>query len=267
MKLYSKTMLNEDVRPYVRPDGDSPLLLRFLGERILTGRLRGVDTDFCNYTLIARGRVVKDVRMSYCLKWIRNNFPSIPILYILKHPCAVVHSWMRLGWGKSEYIETLLSQESLVKDILGPYMDVLRGANTDVARSAFMWCLDQFLALNSMQFNDWLVTTYEDLYQNPMNEIRRSMEYIRHASTEVPHIDAHAIISDTVRTDSPILTDRDPLHAWQTELSESQIEQVLEIVRSFSLDAIYDTSPLPHKENLTSILKHQYGPFLTSDQS
>jgi len=266
LKLYSKTILNEDVRPYIRPNGASPSLLRFLREKVLTGKLRGMDTDFCNYTLIARGRIVKDVRMSYCLKWIRNNFPSVPILYILRHPCAVAHSWMRLGWGKKDYIETLLSQESLVKEILAPYMDVLRRANTDVARSAFMWCLDQFLAFKDMQFDNWLVTTYEDLYQNPTNEIRRTMAYLYPGTTEVPVIDARAIISDTVRSDSPVLTNRDPLHIWQTELSESQIEEVLEIVRSFSLDAIYDRSPLPHKENLTSILKHEYTPFLRSNQ-
>jgi hypothetical protein len=135
-------------------------------------------------------------------------------------------------------------------------MDVLRNAKTNLTKSAFVWCLDQIVPLRTMDFDDWLVSTYEDLWLDPKLEVKRMIEYFRVPCDE-SQIDRQAKIpTATVRKDSAILTNRNPIDAWKTELSASQIEEIMQVVRRFSLDLIYDTDPLPHKENLIRFLKH-----------
>jgi hypothetical protein len=83
-------------------------------------------------------RLVKEVRASLFLKWIRNNFPNVPILYMFRHPCAVVHSWAKLGWGDDD-IESLLSQDALITDYLEGYVSMIRKASTMVFNNEKRW--------------------------------------------------------------------------------------------------------------------------------
>jgi len=242
-------------RQYMRPD-EVNAAFRSFTERVLTGRIRNGWTDSHNRSLIADGRIVKEVRASLFLKWIRNNFENVTILYMLRHPCAVVSSWNRAGFQPSFDIECILGQNALVKDHLDRYLPILKKANTDIARSAVVWCIDQVVTLNTMEYRDYLVTTYEDLWLKPSDELKRIMGYIDAKNVEL-NIDARSIISDTLRRDSAILTNRNPLEAWRSDLTEYQIETVLEIVREFSLDVIYDNNPLPHNDELTRVLKHK----------
>ncbi|MGO9646401.1 MAG: hypothetical protein ACLPY5_16835 [Candidatus Bathyarchaeia archaeon] len=240
-------------RQYLRPDEVNPAFRSFT-EHVLTGRIRNGWTDSHNRSLIANGRIVKEVRASLFLKWIRNNFRNVTILYMLRHPCAVVDSWNRAGFQPSFDIECMLEQKVLVKDYLDRYMPILRTANTDIAKMAFVWCIDQVVTLNTMEHQDYLVTTYEDLWLKPNDELKLIMEYIGARDVE-PQFDARSIISDTVGRDSAILANRNPLEAWRSSLTEHQIETVLEIVRKFSLDVIYDDNPLPHNDKLASLLE------------
>ncbi len=254
---YSNDRVTEygfNFRQYLRPDDPEPDFRSFT-QRLFTGYVRNVKIDLYNSSFFPRGRIVKDIRASLFLKWISKNFSDVPIVYILRHPCAVAHSWSRLGWGERD-IASLLHQEPLFKDHLESYMITLREVKTNLARSAFVWCLDQIVPLRTMDFDDWLVSTYEDLWLNPKLEVKRMMKYFRIPCDESQIENQARIPAATVRRDSAILTSRNPIDAWKTELSDHQIEEIMRVVRRFSLDLIYDTDPLPHKENLNRFLKH-----------
>jgi len=243
---------DEETRPYLRPDEDSPSLRSFLADNVFTGRLRGLLTDYSNSTFIARGRIVKDIRICLCLKWIKNNFPNVPILFVMRHPCAVVHSWISLGWGDRE-IDSILGQKLLVEDYLNNYVDTISAAKSRTEKVAIVWCIEQLIPLTTMSNNEWLVTTYEDLYRDPTSELHRIMKYIRSRDENI-RINARTVVSDTVRTRSPVVTGRSPVETWQMELNEQEVKEILRIVHVFSLDSIYDRSFLPKSENLNRIL-------------
>ena len=240
---------------YLRP-GDADPAFRSFVERVLKGDLRNAWVDQSNRSLIARGRIVKEVRAHFCLKWIRENFPNVPIVYILRHPCAVVHSWERFGWGKPDMQS--LSQELLLKDHLEPYIDAFEQAQTTSAKIAFVWCAEQLVPLRTMNVADWVVTSYEDLLQNADGEVHKIMKYVfgdgyTKTETKAPA----SIISESARTDSAILTNRNPLDSWKTDLNPQQIEEVVAMLRRFRLDTVYDESTLPHHDSLRRILTHE----------
>jgi hypothetical protein len=243
------------LRQYVRPEDDAPAFRSF-SERVLTGHISNAWTDLWNRSLLARGRIVKEVRANLFLKWIRNNFPQVPILYIIRHPCAVAHSWTKMGWGKMD-VECMLSQELFVRDYLERYMGIFEKAKTGTAKCAFLWCIDQIVALSTMKYDDWLVTAYENLWRDPSNEVKRIMNYVHARYDESQIDDLVRTPAPTVRAGSAIITNRDPLESWRTELTEQQVGDILDIVGAFSLDGIYDRALLPHMDDLIRALKHE----------
>ena len=95
-------------RQYVRPGNDDETYLA-PAEAILTGRLRSGWSDAHNRKLCATKRLVKDIRANLLLKWIHTSFSGIPIILLLRHPCAVANSRLRLNWGT--HLDEFLSQE------------------------------------------------------------------------------------------------------------------------------------------------------------
>jgi len=248
-----------ELKKYLRP-GDADPAFRSFVERVLKGDIRNAWVDQSNRSLIARGRIVKEVRGNFCLKWIRENFPSVPIVYILRHPCAVVHSRERMGRLPAVEVQSILSQELMLKDHLEPYLNAFENAHTSLAQFAFVWCAEQLVALRTMNMADWVVTTYEDLLQNADGEIQKIMKYVfpdGYAETKTKIKAPTSIISESTRTDSAILTNRNPLDSWKTDLNQRQIEEIMEMLRRFRLDTIYDESSLPHHDSIRRILKHE----------
>jgi len=93
---------------YIPPNYEN-LKFKEIFEKIITGRICNIRTDRFNYFFRPEGRVIKSIRSSYFLKWMRNNFPKLPIIFIIRHPCAVVLSRINMGLeGKRirYYIET-----------------------------------------------------------------------------------------------------------------------------------------------------------------
>lgn len=86
-------------RQYLRPENDSA---RFLGPAgdILSGRIRNEWVDQHNRRLIAGKRIVKDIRTNLSLRWIKEHFPEVPIVLVLRHPCAVASSQLKGGMGR-----------------------------------------------------------------------------------------------------------------------------------------------------------------------
>ena len=211
-------------------------------EKILSGKIRNRWTDKANRYFRPGGRIIKTIRANFFLKYLRNNFPNIPIIFILRHPCAVVLSRERLGW--EAMLDIVLNQELLIKDHLEPYMGIISKAETSIQRNTCLWCVETLVPLRTMTSEDWLITTYEYLCTNPENETRRILNYIGF-DKEFKEYDIKGIIPMTVRKDSAILEGVNPLEAWRKNLSDNEINQILEIVEGFSLNSLYNEKLMP----------------------
>jgi len=240
-----KELLNKQ---YLSPSQESPQYYQIC-EKILKGYVRGTWVNRDNIIFRPEGRIVKTIRASLFLKWLKNNFPQIPIIYILRHPCAVVQSRIKLGWAIEEDLEMMLNQENLINDFLEPFIETIKSSKTPIQKTTCIWCIENYVALKSMEKEDWIVTTYEDLIVNKTPEIERIFNYLGF-SEERDLKPAKNLISITVTKDSAVIKEKNPLESWRDSLNEDEINQILEIVKNFSLDQIYDYDLLPKKSPL-----------------
>jgi len=67
-------------------------------DTILRGRVWTPYSEQRNKRIAVR-RIIKDIRTTDLIRWIRVNFPALPIVYLLQHPLAAARSWTRLGGG------------------------------------------------------------------------------------------------------------------------------------------------------------------------
>ena len=61
--------------------------------------------------------LVKTIRGNLMLGWLRQNFPSVPIIALLRDPCDVVASRLRCGWDARPVYERLRAQNLDVPNV------------------------------------------------------------------------------------------------------------------------------------------------------
>lgn len=101
--------------------------------------------DRFNESFLVRRRLVKEIRANVLLPWLHSVFPDVPIVLILRHPCAVALSRLSLRWGTT--LDDFLSQPALMDDYLHPIEADIRGATEPFDRHIFMWCIENYVPL------------------------------------------------------------------------------------------------------------------------
>jgi hypothetical protein len=228
---------------YMRPD-ESDEALRSYVQRVFTGAIRHPWIDREVDCLFPRCRVIKEVRASLLLKWIRHTFPDTPILLIVRHPCAVALSRMQLNWATDDDIAPLLNQPKLVADFLGDRMEIIRSATTTAAKHAVIWSVHHLVPLQQFEPHELTVVFYEDMCLRPDTEIPRifgaiGRDFDRTAFRAVGRPSA------TAQHTSAIVAGTDPVAGWTSALSTRQVEEVLTVVDAFGLGHLYGSSPTP----------------------
>ncbi len=228
---------------YLRSDAVNPELRSYC-EKVFTGQIRHAWIDREVAHLRPRYRVIKEIRANLFLKWARNQFPGIPFLFVIRHPCAVVLSRMELGWATDGDIEAFLSQPKLVTDFLADKVELIRGAQSPEAKHAIIWCISNLVPIKQFQGDALNVVFYENLCTQPEMEIPRIFGVIKKnyrasvfARTDDPSI--------TTTSASAVLRGENKVNRWQRELSGKQIETILSVVESFGLDFLYGDKAVP----------------------
>jgi hypothetical protein len=232
-------------KQYLRPDDGRG---EFLGPArlALTGALRDPWTDRFNGTFVARRRLIKDIRANLLLAWMRANFPGMPIVLLLRHPCAVVASRLALGW-KGNLNETM-EQEELVEDFLLPIEAEIRAARDDFERHLFLWCIDNYVPLKQLGPGEIHLVFYENLLANPEEELRSLFGFLG----DDPDGRVHARLahpSALSRKNAPVPS----VDGWR--VSASQLERTGEILSLFGLDGIYAEGPMPDPSAAYAVMK------------
>lgn len=212
---------------------------------VLSGNVQNDWVDRERIDVLTRRILVKEIRANLMLGWLHHNFGP-RIVYITRHPCAVVLSRMRLSW--QTHIDELMGQPQLVQDFLLPYEEIIRRANTDLQKQSVMWAIENLVPLSQISHYPWIRCTYEDFGQDPKGETRR---LLRGLDMRYTPLTSRAIqkISRVTRSDSAVRTTRNKLSAWQTDLSTSEINEILTIVHDFGI-TLYDDDPMPRGQLL-----------------
>jgi hypothetical protein len=223
-------------KQYLRPDDRRE---EYLGpaRTILTGGLRNFWTDRFNKKFVARRRLIKDIRANLLLGWMRANFPGMPMILLLRHPCAVAASRLALGW-KDNLSETM-EQGELVEDFLLPAEAEIRAARNGFERHVFLWCIENYVPLTQLGPGEIHLTFYENFLAHPEDEVRRLFAFLGE--------DFDGRVYRILSHPSPLSRrDEDPsLDAWRCSVTDSQLERTIEILALFGLDRVYGAGAMP----------------------
>ena len=234
-------------KQYLRPDDAREA---FLGPArlALSGALRDPWTDRFNATFVARRRLIKDIRANLLLGWMHANFPGMPIVLLLRHPCAVVTSRLALGW-KDNLGETM-AQEDLVEDFLLPMEAEIRAARDDFERHLFLWCIDNYVPLRQFARGEIHLAFYEDLLENPEDGLRSLFGFLGE--------DLDDRVYSRLGRPSPLSRSHAPppsVDGWRAQVGARQLERALEILALFGLDRVYGEGPMPDPSGAYSLMK------------
>ena len=233
-------------KQYMRPDDRREEFLQ-PARLALTGGLRDPWTDRFNGRIVARRRLIKDIRANLLLGWLRANFPGMPIILLLRHPCAVVTSRLDLGW-KDNLSETMEQQE-LVEDFLQPMEAEIRAAQGDFERHLFLWCIDNYVPLKQLGPEDVHLTYYENLLAQPEEELRSLFASLGENFDER--------VYGILRRPSPLSRRNTPVpsvEGWRSRVSGHQLERAIEILRIFGLERLYGRGTMPDPSGADALM-------------
>jgi hypothetical protein len=229
------------LRPYFRPTRDYPQW-RPMIEKVIKGDIANewVDQDLARLdgSRAPAGVLIKEIRANGVLAWLERNF-GCKIVFLLRHPCAVIASRMKLKW--ETHIDAFLSQPELMEDHLYPYEDVMKRAETDVEKHAIMWCVENFIPLNQMKQHNWITCRYEELVDNAAAEVHRILLLLGLDFTD----SRRRAIAEVVRTNRKVgLTEkRHFLDAWQKAFTQREMTDIGRIVQMFGLTVYNNYMP------------------------
>lgn len=235
---------------YARPSEPDERLLSYC-RTVLSGSIRHPWIDRGVGRLRPRCRVVKEIRANLFLRWIRERFPGLPILFVIRHPCAVVLSRIRSRWATDSDIAPFLAQEKLIEDHLRDRLGLIRGARREEEKHAIVWCVSNLVPLAQFRPGELDVFFYERLCLQPESEIDRIARILGEGPLEVTVARRERALarigepSGTTLKSSAVWTGEDLVGRWRDHLSKGQIDNILAVVDAFGLGHLYGRSLLP----------------------
>jgi hypothetical protein len=215
--------------------------------RLLAGESRSLWTDRGG-ALVARRRLVKDVRANLLLGWMAETFPGMPIVLLVRHPGAVVSSRLALGWRDN--LSETMGQKDLVEDHLLPMEREILAARDPFERHLFLWCIDNYVPLRQFPPGGLHLCFYENLLLEPEPELRHLFAFIGRDFDE-------RVLR---RSGRPSPTSRrgasrgHPVDGWRRWMSGRRLERTLEILGLFGLDRVYGEGAMPDPSGARALM-------------
>jgi Sulfotransferase family len=242
---------------YLRPGNRDPIYLEPM-KAVLTGQVCSRSLDEYNRNLLARRRLVKDVAANLLLKWLHCNFPNMPIVFIMRHPCAVLTSRLSnsvsASAGFEPQLDRFLAQDDLIADWLMPFRDAIAQASTVLDRQVYWWCIENYVPLRQFAVGELHTINYESLVLEPREEIDRLGDFLG------THFDPSIFtkmrrFSLTTGRLSPLHAGKSAVDNWQQHWSADETRRVMQILSAFGLDEIYTDDPMPRRDGIASLMR------------
>jgi hypothetical protein len=225
---------------YMRPEEYDQDLYEFCNQ-VFTGKIRNAWIDREIQYLLPQGRVIKCIRSTLMLRWLDIQFPEVPKVFIVRHPCAVVLSRMKLGWATDDDIRHFLSQPKLMSDFLADKLEIIARAKTDEEKHAIIWCITNLVPVQQFVGQKLNLVFYEQMVQNPPETIAKIFQILGLSMNDSVSMTISQP-SLTSTASSAILTGKNLTDQWKNELSTPMIDRILSIVNEFGLSHILETS-------------------------
>jgi len=240
-KYKMKTLSEMNYRLYISPLNNNEKLKEEYS-KILSGDIRNKWVDQYNKKYFCVNRIIKEIRINQNLKWIKINFPEIPIVYIIRHPCAVTLSKLRLNWD--DHLFEYIGQIELVNDHLKPYIDIINSAKTAYEKHLIMWCIENSIVLNSFKKEEIFIIFYEYLITDPVKSIKKLYKHLN-LNFNNKIIDTLSKPSLQANPQSAISRAKNIINDWTNYVDDKQKQYTKNILNEYNLDQLYTLDPLP----------------------
>lgn len=229
-------------RQYFRDEVSDPAFLNPLN-LLIQGKLSNKWINSRNRNFYASKLLVKDIRANLLLHWVKSHHPDLKVILVLRHPCAVALSRIKLKWGGS--VSQFLSQPELLQDYLQPFLEIMRAADSDLEKCVTAWCIENYVPLRQFNPGEILVCYYENFVIDPEPEVRKMLNFI---GDPFP-ADLESILSRSSDTNWNRSEHSDlqefSFNRWKSEITPADYAKVKNILQKFGMDLFYDDDGLP----------------------
>jgi len=238
------------LRPYFNADGDYPQWRPFI-KKVLSGNIENewVDRDRprLNPSKKPKGILIKEIRANGLLAWLNRNY-GCRIVYIMRHPCAVIASRMKLKW--ETHIDAFLCQPELMHDLLYKYEDVMKNAVTDAEKHAVMWCVENVVPLNQLSKQQAVFCHYEALVIDPEKEVRRILNLLDIDFSESrKKATGEIVLPGWAEQTRGTASGLNNLNKWKDCLSDDEKRKISSVLGAFGIDLYSVDEVMPREKH------------------
>jgi hypothetical protein len=193
--------------------------------------------------------IVKSIRLNRVLPWITNRFELKGAIFLIRHPCSVILSQLKTGYcgyhaDTPPYNDIFPTKKMILKDVEkidfidSSILNKLRKIETKEEILATSWCLDNIVPLTSPKPHKWITVIYEKLIKEKETEAIRILKEIgeeKLSQSMIKVLEKPSML--TLDSEKNVVKDTDKqLSKWKKDLSEKQVNDILNIVSLFDLD-------------------------------
>ena len=231
-------------KPYLREDEPAPAF-RQATQRIFQGHFRNRWTDRRNQRRIYRKRLIKDIRAHLFLKWLHHHFPSTKIVFLMRHPCAVVSSRLRLKLPlHKKELPHIFKQKPLLDDFLAPFLPLVQEYQEPFEAHILLWAIQNYVPLQQFKTGELFLLFYEELCQQPEAILPRLFDFLE-LPLKANVFETFHRPSYMARRQSAIVTGGSLIDSWREHVTPEQIKNACRILSHFGLDLIYSEESMP----------------------
>ena len=181
------------------------------------------------------GVIVKFIRANLMLPWIVRQY-RVPLLFVTRHPCAVIASRLKLGgsdWVSQHDLDRYRSAPDLVQLILDEFDVDINAAFSPIEALACVWCIENLLPVQWADDAGYMVTAYEKLLINDKDEWERVISGL--GLSRVPESSHRVSPSQQVSKEMKEKTfSGTHLGRWRQILTDDQLNEILLVLDQFS---------------------------------
>jgi hypothetical protein len=205
---------------------------------------------FFNKLLIDKPLFIKDVHICLAMEYVWEQIEPY-IIILIRHPCGMANSWMKLRYEVRFRLDLLLSQPRLMADYLSPFERHLRHKGDKWFEIGAYWgathyILDQL----SINHNEWVWSTHEELCIDSEKAYHRLLSDLGVKISTKGEKRLHAFINrhNRIKAKKPYSVSRisakEP-DKWHTQMTPEQVKSVIEGAEPFDImpkffDAVQD---------------------------
>lgn len=224
---------------YLGPGRPHPAWNNFL-DRVFRGDVRNYWTDQVRTSWFPKRYLIKMIRANLMLGFIDKAFRP-PIVLVVRHPCAVVASRLRIPWQAN--VDDILSQEQLVEEHLRPWVGKIERERDPVGAHAVWWAVENYIASKDLEEIPHHRLHFEHACLEPASKVGELCSWLR-----IEGRPSRRALSEASRmTLGGSESTRARLEAWKSQLDAESQRRILTWAEAFGL-TWYTEEALPREE-------------------